>query len=131
MRIEVDTKSDSREELAALADMLQRLARSSGSGAIIPKPVSRNIFDDPSPGVGLMNMFGDSSAQQAPQPVQQSAYQQPASEPSGGLFSLFSDSTSQASSQSSYSQPVLAQDSEPDRKTTAKDILDDDRIQLY
>jgi hypothetical protein len=128
MRIEVDTKNDSREELAALADMLQRLSRSSGSGAMIPKPVSRNIFDDPSPGVGLMNMFGDSQpAQQAASYSAQSQEAAPAQ--SGGLFSIFSDSTAQASAQtSSYSVP---QSAEPERKTTAKDILDDDRIQLY
>jgi hypothetical protein len=134
MKIEVDTKHDSREELAALAEMLQRLSRSSASGTFVPKP-SRNIFDDPSPGVGLMNMFGDSSS--SPQQAQQAAsYSQPApaTEPSaaGGLFSIFGDSTAQVAQQdSSYSQPSQQLLSDPDKKTTAKDILDDERIQLY
>jgi hypothetical protein len=131
MRIEVDTKHDSREELAALAEMLQRLSRSS-AGVVVPKSVSRNIFDDPSPGVGLMGMFGDASS--SSQQAQSCSSPSPAPEqpPAGGLFSIFGDATAQVAQQaSSYRQSSQPESADPEKKTAAQDILDDDRIQLY
>jgi hypothetical protein len=113
MRIEVDTKSDSKEELRHLANMLMALSSSASSNVVIK---SRNIFDDPSPSVGMMGMFGDSSSQPAEPQSQQSA-------PS--MFSIFSDSPQQAP------QPTLAVVEEDGKKSSAQDILDDDRIQLY
>jgi hypothetical protein len=114
MRIEVDTKSDSKEELRHLANMLMALSNSASSNVVVK---SRNIFDDPSPSVGMMGMFGDSSDSQ---PAQQQS--QPSS-PS--MFSIFSDSPQPSS------QPALAVSDEGENKTSAEDILDDDRIQLY
>jgi hypothetical protein len=117
MRIEVDTKSDSKEELRHLANMLMALSSSASSNVVVK---SRNIFDDPSPSVGMMGMFGDNSGSQTAQ--QQS---QPSQQSSPSMFSIFSDSPQPSS------QPALAVSDEGENKTSAEDILDDDRIQLY
>ncbi len=156
MKIEVDTKHDSREELSALADMLQRLSRSSGSGAISTyktepaKP--KNIFEDSSPSVGMFNMFNDgpSTSTSAPAPTTMSASEpQPAqNEPaSGGLFSLFGDDpkpdipSEPAQSMSVYDgsptvTELLSGQSEPEEPkeevtTSVRDLLDDDSIIPY
>jgi len=118
MRIEIDTKSDSREELRHLANMLMALSSSASSSVIVKQ---RNIFDDPSPGVGMMGMFGESSSQ----PSQQQS-SQPA-QSSQSLFSIFSDSP-----KSSQSQPSLdVLDEDDGKRTSAEDVLDDDRIVPY
>ncbi|MBN1544385.1 hypothetical protein JW898_02890 [Candidatus Woesearchaeota archaeon] len=139
MKIEVDTKNDSREELAALADMLRRLSSSSGSGAVVShgSGSSGNIFDDPSPAGGMFSMFGDSPSQPQEAPSSQQSKSEPAS---GGLFSIFSQSTasSQQSSPSSSAglsaAQLLSEDTGDDDiapKSGVNDILDDDRIVPY
>ena len=149
MKIEVDTKHDSREELSALADMLQRLSRSSGSGAMRPttsepaKP--KNIFEDSSPSVGMFNMFSDEpstpqSTMSAAEPIQ--------NEPSGGLFSLFGDdpkpdmpSTTSEPTRSmiTSTQPTVAEllsgnaetPTEDEPTTSAREVFDGDDIVPY
>jgi hypothetical protein len=116
MRIEIDTKSDSKEELKHLANMLMALSNSS-SNVIVKR---HNIFDDPSPGIGMIGMFSDSPSQAAQQQASQ-----PTQSPS--LFSIFSDPP-----QSGSSQPSLGVLDEDDgKRTSAKDVLDDDRIVPY
>ncbi|MBU2561638.1 MAG: hypothetical protein KKD17_05025 [Nanoarchaeota archaeon] len=139
MKIEVDTKHDSREELAALADMLRRLSSSSGSGVVSQaSSTPRNIFEDPSPSGGMFNMFGDSPSQSSSSGQDSSSSQQS----SGDLFSLFSSSPEQGAAQQP-SQPMSAQpsvsellssdyDDDKDKEmTAAQDLLDDDRIVPY
>jgi hypothetical protein len=118
MRIEIDTKSDSREELRHLANMLMALSSSASSNVIVKQ---RNIFDDPSPGVGMMSMFSDAS----PKPSAAEPSQPAQSYPS--LFSIFSDSPK--SGQSQPSLDVLEEDD--GKRTSAEDVLDDDRIVPY
>ena len=148
MKIEVDTKHDSREELSALADMLQRLGRSSGSGAMrtVNETKPKNIFEDSSPSVGMFNMFSDepstpaTSTMSAAEPVQ--------NEPAGGLFSLFGDdpkpdmpSTTLEPTQSmiTSTEPTVAEllsgnaetPNEDEPTTSAREVFDGDDIVPY
>ncbi|MBW2972456.1 hypothetical protein KY359_05460 [Candidatus Woesearchaeota archaeon] len=145
MKIEVDTKHDSREELAHVAELLQKLARYSRSGAVVTDSRQGNIFEDPAPSGGMFSMFGDGPspsvpAGQSPAPAQSS---EPAS---GGLFSIFGgDSSSSAPAEPSPQlepyggsptvSELLAADSDDDSEisgnTSVKDILDDDNIVPY
>ena len=118
MKIEIDTQRDSKEELMHLANMLRALAGSSAARNVVVK--QRNIFEDPSPTGGMMNMFGGSPAPAEPQPSQ------PAQ--SADLFSLFN--SSEGSQTASASQPDLPAE-ESGEKTSAHELLDDDRIVPY
>ncbi len=146
MKIEIDTKHDSREELSALADMLHRLGGSSRSGGVTPRPEQKNIFDDPSPSGGLMNMFGgESSAPQSSttgtQPSETMTSPSQDSPASGGLFSIFNSSGSgdekpdpqsgsQPAGSTTVSDLLASGEPEPD-KSAVQDILEDDRIVPY
>ena len=82
MRIEIDTKNDTKEELAHLAKMLMSL-----SGSSYEKPKHTDIFSDDAPASGgMFNMFGESGAEPA----------QPA-EPQQGVFSIFDNPSPEAS----------------------------------
>jgi hypothetical protein len=119
MRIEIDTSSATKEELAHLAEMLRSL-----SGSQLSSPSSAPVG---SAVPGYVNIFGDSpSPSSTPSaPPQDSG--------SGGLFSIFGDSPQQSTSPSQPS--AYSQQSEDTfvipKKSSGKDILDDDRIQLY
>jgi len=137
MKIEIDTKSDSKEELMHLANMLHALSGSRVSVSHVrhsayDAPKSKNIFDDPSPSVGLFGMFGDTASPSTQQSVSQDAYPQPvsaSSQPSqassGGLFSIFNSASSSAQS------GVNLDETDSENKTSSKDILDDPRIVPY
>ncbi|MBI5881250.1 hypothetical protein HZB90_03910 [archaeon] len=115
MRIEIDTKSDSREELRHLANMLMALSSSASSNVVVKQ---RNIFDDPSPGVGMMGMFNDSPSQPSqPQPAQSSS----------SLFSIFSDSPQQSAQSSTPTMALL----DDEHKTSAEELIEDNRIIPY
>ncbi|MFC1741340.1 hypothetical protein ACFL3V_02290 [Nanoarchaeota archaeon] len=75
MRIEIDTKHDSKEELAHLASMLKALASSASSGStIVENRIDRKLLKK-----GIrQDVF--SSEPTSPEPAS-----------SGGLFSLFAD----------------------------------------
>jgi hypothetical protein len=157
MKIEVDTKHDSREELAHLAEMLQKLARSSGSGVVTTESKTANIFEDPAPSGGLFNMFDDSpstptttpatSTMSAAEPApSQPAQNEPAS---GGLFSLFSDdpkpdspsvpstpspsmvTSAEATVAELLSGQAQAEEEEIKESTSAKEVFDGDDIVPY
>ena len=140
MKIEIDTKHDSRDELVHLATMLQAIAGSSNnrSFALKPKDIKRrqrNIFDDPAPSAGLMGMFDNPSpSQQTVTPApQQSA---PVSESqTADLFSIFGSSPSESpATQASRSNTTayLTTEPEADKETTpAKEIMDGDDIIPY
>ncbi len=130
MRIEVDTQKDSKEELFHLANMLRALAGSEHKSVEVK---TKNIFDDPSPAVGLMGMFGDTSSSSSPVASSSPSYSQPSEpQPSSGLFSIFSSSSSAPVSSSAYSDAVQQSGSDwPDEKTTAKDLIEDPRIVPY
>lgn len=82
MRIEVDTKHDTKEELGHLARMLLSMSGASHS-QIVEKPKHVDMFSDDAPteSGGLFSMFGDNT-EPAPQPEQ----------PSGDMISLFDSS---------------------------------------
>jgi len=130
MKIEVDTKVDSREELFHLANMLKAIAGGSKESVVVK---SKNIFEESSPSVGLFDMFGSSSASQATQT--DVASQQVSPEPKQDLFSIFSspESTKPAAQPIVLNDPVLDTDSSETtvKRTTARDILEDDRITPY
>jgi hypothetical protein len=122
MRIEIDTKHDTKEELAQLANMLRALAGSSSERSVITEK-SGNIFEDPSPSGGLMNMFGSNDETSMQKPVTAAA---PAAQ--GGLFSLFNSAKEQPNTQ----QDVFdAESGQEGPATTAEDLLDDERIIPY
>lgn len=121
MRIEIDTSSATKEELAHLAEMLRSL-----SGSQLSAPSSAPVG---SAMPGYVNIFGDSPSSPSASPP--SAPQDSGS--SGGLFSIFGDSPQQSASPSqpsAYSQQLDEEFVVP-KKSSGKDILDDDRIELY
>lgn len=125
MRIEIDTKHDTKEELAQLANMLRALAGASNERNIIVEK-SRNIFENNSPSGGLMNMFGSESAERADDIDTQKINTAAAPAAQGGLFSLFNSAQEQKSMQQDFNID------ESDRPaTTAEDLLDDERIVPY
>jgi hypothetical protein len=123
MKIEIDTSSATKEELAHLSDMLRSLSGKSGAVAS-SAPVGSQM-------PGFMNIFGDdapSDPYSSAQPAQSAS--SPAPDSSGGLFSIFSDSPASAAQQPAQ-QSVSEEDFVVPKKSSGKDILDDDRIQLY
>ena len=122
MKIEIDTQRDTKEDLLHLANMLNALAGSSGRRSVVVRPRDfekpKNVFEDSSPSGGLFNMFGDTS--QAAEPKAEPAPEQPQAGATD-VFSIFNSSES-------ASQTELE---ETEEKTTAKDVLDDDRIVPY
>ncbi|MFC1723744.1 hypothetical protein ACFL0V_06395 [Nanoarchaeota archaeon] len=99
MRIEIDTKHDSMEELAHLADMLRAISGKQTRSYVRPKRFEKpkDVFADPSPTGGLMNMFGDTS-----EPVQSSLPVTNDPAPTGDIFSIFN------SEPTTPSEPVSA-----------------------
>lgn len=152
MRIEIDTKHDSKEELAHLADMLRAIAGSqsavSASDARLQRRLARqgavrsdvfgsSVASDPQAGpAGIFGLFDDGPSSSAQQAVSSS----PEPQPSGDIFSLFNSSPGEQPQaaqpvQPQFSSSALLQDSSDDwpedRKSGGKDILDDDRIIPY
>ena len=89
MKIEIDTKHDTKEELTHLANMLHAISGSEGSNTYpsrLRKKIQRakNIFEDDSPSVGSPN---PSTA-----PIQNQAAT------SGGLFGIFGNPNNEKSS---------------------------------
>ncbi|HII71603.1 TPA: hypothetical protein HA265_02500 [Candidatus Woesearchaeota archaeon] len=133
MKIEIDTKRDTKEEIMHLAAMLQALSRTGQSrldrklarieasqspGSSVRAERHMDIFDSPSPNAGFMGMFGDSGTSQSSlQEIGQAAGQSQAGgsalpSSTGDLFSLFSSPEPQASSAGSPSmQDILGEDS--------------------
>jgi hypothetical protein len=72
MRIEIDTKHDTKEELEHLGNMLLALSGKSGA-KVYEKP--KDMFSDDSP--GMFNMFSDSSPKEPETPA---------------MFNMFDDS---------------------------------------
>ncbi|NQU78433.1 hypothetical protein HQ545_01565 [Candidatus Woesearchaeota archaeon] len=111
MKIEVDTKFDSKEELEHLAVMLRAIAGKSGAVRVPARVNARdaarqaNIFDDPTPSGGLMGMFGNSSQSADAQPVATQSSVSPllgsSASDGQGIFSLFSDDAVPENSDSS------------------------------
>lgn len=156
MRIEIDTKHDSREELAHLADMLRAIAGShsvvSASDARLQRRLARqgmaqsdlsgSAVSSPSQS-GIFSLFDDGQSQAAQEPCfpRPSSEVSSAQQPSGDIFSLFNSSPgeqpqSSAFQQSSPSSSVLLQESDADglpeeKKSGLREILDDDRIIPY
>lgn len=160
MKIEIDTKHDTKEELRHLATMLHALAGSQASsivadsrfpdprdGRIQRKLARKGIFDDPaaepSPASGgLFGMFDDGA-----EPAHSAV---PSQQVSGDLFSIFDSEPAQSSSKSPEvpsvssllgetveSSPALLDpygakvQQESEEGRSAQDLLDDDRIVPY
>ena len=155
MRIEIDTKQDSKEEMRHLATMLHALAGSSGSitsdsrfpdprdDRIHKKLARKGLFDSPSkpPASGLFGMFDDGPS------LELASTAEPASQ-SGDLFSIFnSDPAPQSAptassllgeSMSAKSSPAILDpfggSADPQQESdgqSAQELLDDDRIIPY
>jgi hypothetical protein len=133
MRIEVDTQRDSKEELFHLANMLRAISGSKESVVFREPKTQKSVdmfSDSPQPtATGLFDMF-NSDAQAAPQ---QSAPVE--TESSKDLFSIFNSAPAtpqQAATPILLNDPILDTESvEPVKRTTARDILEDDRITPY
>jgi hypothetical protein len=135
MKIEVDTQRDSREELMHLANMLKAISGASSGSRDVAVQKQSNIFEDSSPGLGVFNMFGDSSSQQ-PVPSQYAvSSQQPAPvSQSGGsdVFSLFSSSPAASSgSRLAVESSVPESPEVPRRVSSVRELLEDERIVPY
>ena len=102
MRIEIDTKHDSKEELQHLASFLMTLSR-------IQRRSELSQHEVPQQSHNMMGMFAQSSYPQpapptyAPQPTPQQypmpeQYSQPTPDPAPSVFSLFDDPEPQPSS---------------------------------
>ena len=144
MRIEIDTKHDTKEDLAHLANMLKAL--SAGHSIVdnrferkLGKKLGRqhrlerkpvDLFEDSSPNAGFMNIFGDNT------PAQPAASQPAASEPvsqagSQDLFSIFGSADSGASSNEAVEMPKVETYGGVEKKEEDEDVLKDIRIVPY
>ncbi len=79
MKITVDTKEDSRDDIRKVIKMLQHLVGENAYSNYEPSASSRNIFDDPSPSLG-----SSSYPEQEPQ-------SHPDSEPTNAFSAMFAD----------------------------------------
>lgn len=108
MRIEIDTKHDTKQDLAHLANMLKAL---SAGHSIVDDRFDRkferklarhdrierkpsNLFEDSSEGSGFLNIFGDTSQVTTPQAESVSSMLSSTPEPTqnagtGDIFSIF------------------------------------------
>ena len=135
MKIEIDTQRDSNDDLMHLANILNALSGSRRSGAVKPRDFvdkPKNVFEDSSPSGGLFNMFGDSSSPPSTPAEQQPSAAAPAQSGTGDLFSIFNsaDSGSQPTETTTASM-LLSSKEEPEQRSSAKEIMDGDRIVPY
>ena len=147
MKIEVDTNNESKEVLFHLANMLHALSGTKSSVVVdsagmgfsndvsgVPSDKHVDMFSDSAePSGGLFSMFGDSSSSE-PKAVEAKAPVQDSSAPS--LFSIFGSQESGSGSASALQASDIPELLDPSldpsvKRTSAKDILDDDRIILY
>ena len=107
MRITIDTKEDSPEDIRKAIELLHSLANKSGY-----TPKSRNIFEDSSSfGLGSSS---EPSVSSSPSPS-------PSSAPSSGFFNMFGDSSPSTLSSPSTTQTLLVP--EPEKKLERPEIM--------
>ena len=129
MRIEIDTKHDTKEELAHLANMLNALSASSSSGSTVmasrldrklaKKGLVQSAASEPAPSGDLFNLFNDDSPSQSA--AQASSYSEPA-QPASGTGDLFSLFNSEPPAQQ-QAQPVQQAMPTPANSRTVAELL--------
>ncbi|MBI4738580.1 hypothetical protein HY772_03315 [Candidatus Woesearchaeota archaeon] len=110
MKIEIDTKSDRKEELRHIAHMLLRICDEAPPSQIMngsEQSFGQNFWGNPAEPVqpsqqsdsGFFTMFGDTAPVQSPQqPIQESGMSRASLQQGGDIFSLFKDGPPQQAS---------------------------------